>query len=49
MNYSTETWLLTIGLIRKLKVAQKAMERAIFGDEMMNGEICANTNDTDII
>ena len=31
MTYGTETWSLTIGLMNKLKVAQRAMERAMLG------------------
>lgn len=32
--YGSETWSLTVGLIRRIKVAQRAMERALFGDSL---------------
>ncbi|PZC76229.1 hypothetical protein B5X24_HaOG204909 [Helicoverpa armigera] len=31
MTYGTETWSLTVGLILKVKVAQRAMEKAMLG------------------
>ncbi|KAI8438500.1 hypothetical protein MSG28_010984 [Choristoneura fumiferana] len=31
MTYGSETWALTMGLMRKLKVTQRAMERAMLG------------------
>ncbi|CAH2243828.1 jg23213 [Pararge aegeria aegeria] len=31
MTYGTETWPLTMGLIRRLRVTQRAMERAMLG------------------
>jgi hypothetical protein len=31
MRYGTETWSLTVGLIKRLKVTQRAMERAMLG------------------
>lgn len=52
MTYGTETWSLTIGLIHKLKVAQRAMERAMLGvslrDRIRNEEIRRRTKVTDI-
>ena len=52
MTYGTETWSLTIGLMNKLKVAQRAMERAMLGvslrDRIRNDEIRKRTKVTDI-
>ncbi|NP_001121193.1 phosphatidylinositol 3-kinase 60 [Bombyx mori] len=52
MTYGTETWLLTMGLMRKLKVTQRAMERAMLGvslgDQIRNEEIRRKTMVTDI-
>ena len=52
MTYGTETWSLTIGLMNKLKVAQRAMERAMLGvslrDRIRNEEIRKRTKVTDI-
>ena len=52
MTYGTETWSLTMGLIRKLKVTQRAMERAMLGvslrDRIRNEEIRRRTKVTDI-
>ena len=52
MSYGTETWSYTIGLISKLKVAQRAMERAMLGvslrDRIRNEEIRRRTKVTDI-
>ena len=52
MTYGTETWSFTIGLISKLKVAQRAMERAMLGvslrDRIRNEEIRRRTKVTDI-
>jgi hypothetical protein len=31
MTYGTETWPLTMGLIRRLKITERAMERDILG------------------
>lgn len=46
------TWSLTIGFVHKLKVAQRAMERAILGvslcDRIRNEEIRRRTKITDI-
>ena len=43
MTYGSETWSLTTGLVKKLKVAQRAMERAMLGislrDRIRNEEI----------
>ncbi|KAJ8736779.1 hypothetical protein PYW07_000050 [Mythimna separata] len=43
MTYGSETWSLTIGLIRRLKVTQRAMERAMLGvslrDHIRNEDI----------
>ena len=48
----TETWPLTIGLIKRLKLAQRAMERAMLGvslrDRIRNEEIRRRTKVTDI-
>ncbi|RVE54629.1 hypothetical protein evm_000750 [Chilo suppressalis] len=47
MTYGTETWSLNVGLITKLKVAQRAMERAMLGvslcDKIRNTEIRRRT------
>ena len=52
MTYGTETWSLTIGLIRKLKITQRAMERAMLGvslrDRIRNEELRRRTNVIDI-
>jgi hypothetical protein len=52
MTYGTETWPLTMGLIRRLNVTQKAMERAMLGvslrDRIRNDEIRKRTKVTDI-
>ncbi|CAH2224279.1 jg6897 [Pararge aegeria aegeria] len=52
MTYGSETWLLTMGLIRRLRVTQRAMERAILGvslrDRIRNVEIRRRTRVTDI-
>lgn len=52
MTYGTETWSLTMGLIRRLKVTQRAMERAMLGvslrDRIRNEEIRRRTKVTDI-
>ena len=52
MTYGTETWSLTMGLIRKLKVTQRAMERAMLGislrDRIRNDEIRRRTKVVDI-
>ncbi|KAI8425160.1 hypothetical protein MSG28_006989 [Choristoneura fumiferana] len=43
MTYGSETWALTMGLMRKLKVTQRAMERAMLGvslrDRIRNDDI----------
>ncbi|XP_063547113.1 uncharacterized protein LOC134754708, partial [Cydia strobilella] len=43
MTYGSETWALTMGLIRRLKVTQRAMERAMLGvslrDRVRNDDI----------
>ncbi|CAH2238154.1 jg22082 [Pararge aegeria aegeria] len=44
MTYGFETWSLTMGLIRRLKVTQRAIERATLGvslrlDEIRNEEM----------
>ncbi len=50
--YGSETWTLTMGLIRRLKVTQRAMERAMLGvslrDRIRNEEIRRRTKVTDI-
>ena len=52
MTYGSETWSLTMGLIRRLKVTQRAMERAMLGvslrDHIRNEEIRKRTKVTDI-
>jgi hypothetical protein len=52
MTYGTETWPLTMGLIRRLNVPQRAMERALLGvslrDRIRNDEIRKRTKLTDI-
>ncbi|XP_072938941.1 uncharacterized protein [Epargyreus clarus] len=52
MTYGAETWSFTVGLIRRLKVAQRAMERAMLGislrDRIRNEEIRRRTKVTDI-
>jgi hypothetical protein len=52
MTYGTETWPLTISLIRRLNVTQRAMERAMLGvflrDRIRNDEIRKRTKVTDI-
>jgi hypothetical protein len=52
MNYGTEAWPLTMGLIRRLNVTRRAMERAMLGvslrDRIRNDEIRKRTKVTDI-
>ncbi|KAJ8719488.1 hypothetical protein PYW08_011663 [Mythimna loreyi] len=52
MTYGSETWSLTMGLLRRLKVTQRAMERAMLGisllDRIRNDEIRRRTKSTDI-
>ncbi|CAH2085381.1 unnamed protein product [Euphydryas editha] len=52
MTYGAETWSFTVGLIHKLRVAQRAMERAMLGislrDKVRNDEIRRRTKVTDI-
>ncbi|XP_013144778.1 PREDICTED: uncharacterized protein LOC106108224 [Papilio polytes] len=52
MTYGTETWPLTAGNIRRLKVTQRAMERAMLGvslrDRVRNDAIRSRTKVTDI-
>ncbi|KAI8424369.1 hypothetical protein MSG28_002896 [Choristoneura fumiferana] len=52
MTYGSETWALTMGLMRKLKVTQRAMERAMLGvslrDRIRNDDIRSRTKVTDI-
>ncbi|CAG9103041.1 unnamed protein product [Plutella xylostella] len=52
MTYGAETWCFTKGLIHKLSVAQRAMERAMLGvslrDRIRNEEIRRRTKVTDI-
>ncbi|CAH2242429.1 jg20431 [Pararge aegeria aegeria] len=52
MTYGSETWSLTVGLIRSLRVTQRAMERAMLGvslrDRIRNVEIRRRTKVTDI-
>lgn len=52
MTYGAETWSLTMCLIKKLRIAQRAMERAMLGislrDRIRNEEIRRRTKITDI-
>jgi hypothetical protein len=52
MTYGTETWPLTMGLIRRLNVTQRAMERAMLGvslrDRIRNDENRKRTKVTDV-
>jgi hypothetical protein len=52
MTYGTETWLLTMGVIGRLNVTKRAMERAILEvslrDRIRNDDICKRTKVTDI-
>ncbi|CAH2238163.1 jg22091 [Pararge aegeria aegeria] len=52
MTYGSETLSLTTGLIRRLRVNQRAMERAMLGvslsDQIRNEEIRRRTRVTDI-
>ena len=52
MTYGTETWSLTMGLLRKLRITQRAMERAMLGvslrDRLRNEYIRKRTKVTDI-
>ncbi|CAH2260321.1 jg2365 [Pararge aegeria aegeria] len=52
MTYGSETLLLTIGLIRRLRVTERTMERAMSGvslrDQIRNVEIRRRTRVTDI-
>jgi hypothetical protein len=52
MTYGTETWTLTARLVHKLKVAQRAMGRAMFGvslrDRIRNQVIKQRTKFTDV-
>ncbi|CAH2241818.1 jg16210 [Pararge aegeria aegeria] len=48
MTYGSETWSLTMGLIRRLRVTQRTTERAKLGisrrDQIRNVEICRRTS-----
>ena len=52
MTYACETWTLTAGLVHRLKVAQRAMERSMLGislrDKIRNQDIRHRTKATDI-
>jgi hypothetical protein len=52
MTYGTETWPLTMGLIRRLNVTQRAMEMAMLGvslrDRIRNDEIRKRTKVTKV-
>ncbi|CAH2235249.1 jg191, partial [Pararge aegeria aegeria] len=52
MTFGTEMRSPTMGLIRRLRVTQRAMERAMLGvslrDQIRNEEIRRRTSDTDI-
>ena len=51
-EHRTETWSLTMGLLRKLRITQRAMERAMLGvflrDRLRNEYIRKRTKVTDI-
>jgi hypothetical protein len=51
-DHGTETWPLTMGLIKRLNVTQRAMERAMLGvslrDRIRNDEIHKRTKVADI-
>ncbi|CAH2270083.1 jg16543 [Pararge aegeria aegeria] len=51
-GYHGETWSLTTGLIKRLRVTQRAMERAMLGvslrDKIRNVEIRRRTRVTDV-
>ncbi|CAH2244308.1 jg19672 [Pararge aegeria aegeria] len=53
MTYGAETWPLTKKVVHRLKVAQRAMERAMLGlslfDRIPNIEIRNRTGITDIV
>ncbi|CAH2250494.1 jg9592 [Pararge aegeria aegeria] len=53
MTYGAETWTLTKKLVHRLKVAQRAMEKALLGwsqlDRIPNVEIRNRTGITDIV
>ncbi|CAH2233142.1 jg17769 [Pararge aegeria aegeria] len=38
MTYGSETWSLTMGLIRRLRVTRRAMERSMLHDQIRNEE-----------
>ena len=52
ITYGTETWSLTMGLLRRLRITQRAMERAMLGvslrDRLRNEYIRKRTKVTDI-
>ena len=52
MTYGAETWTLTVGLVHKFKVAQRAMVRAMLGvsfaDKISNEVIRVRIKVTDI-
>ncbi|CAH2243642.1 jg23567 [Pararge aegeria aegeria] len=52
MTYGSETWSLTMGLIRRLRVTQRGMQRAMLGvflrDQIRKEEIRRRTRVTDI-
>ena len=52
ISYGTETWSLTMGLLRRLRITQRAMERAMLGvslrDRLRNEYIRKRTKVTDI-
>ncbi|CAH2216787.1 jg20575 [Pararge aegeria aegeria] len=52
MTYGSEIWSLTMGLKRRLRVTQRAMERAMLGvslrDQIRNEEIRRRTRVADI-
>ena len=52
MTYAAETWTLTMGLVHRFKVAQRAMERVMLGvslkDKIRDEVIRERTKVTDI-
>ncbi|KAJ0171013.1 hypothetical protein K1T71_013212 [Dendrolimus kikuchii] len=52
-TYGAETWTLTVGLVHKFHIAQRAMERAMLGislmDKIRNEDIGKRTKVTDIV
>ncbi|CAH2212488.1 jg24194 [Pararge aegeria aegeria] len=53
ITFGSEIWSLAIGLMRRLRVTQRAMETTILGvslrDQIRNKEILRRTRATDIV